>query len=343
MLPDIQHNVSLKSLNTFAIDAIAENYARISSMDKLVDLLSQNKEGNLIVWGGGSNILLAEEVIKDLVIHVDLKGVAVTHEHDDVVVVKASSGENWHQFVCWCLGHGYGGLENLSLIPGSVGAAPIQNIGAYGAELKDVLAEVEAINVAGDRVRTFSRDECEFGYRDSVFKGGQCGQWIITSVSFSLSKRNHQLRLDYGLIRETLTQSGITSPTIEDVAKAVVTIRQQRLPDPDKIPNAGSFFKNPVIEENKYQQLKADHPGMPGYVLDSGLIKVPAAWLIEQCGWKGKRKGRCSVHADHALVLVNDNGASGSEILALAKEIQASVRKQFQLLPGIEVNVLGGT
>lgn len=339
MAPAIQHNVPLKALNTFSVEAVAENYIIVRTASELTEALASHHE-QLFVLGGGSNVLFVKQAIAGLVLHVDIKGIEVVRQNDDTVIVRAMAGENWHQFVCWCLDHDYGGLENLSLIPGNVGAAPVQNIGAYGVELKDVLLEVDAIHIASGQTRVFTRDECQLAYRDSIFKSSQQGQWIILSISVRLTKHDHILKLEYGAVQERLAQGGVQSPTIVDISQAVIAIRQERLPDPITIPNAGSFFKNPIISQQAYQALKIKYPDIPGYGLENGQIKIPAGWLIEQCGWKGKRHGRCAVHNVHALVIVNDGGADGREILTLAGEIQASVENHYQLRLAFEVNVL---
>jgi len=242
------------------------------------------------------------------------------------------AGENWHDFVLWCLQQGYGGLENLSLIPGSVGATPVQNIGAYGVEVKDTIHQVEVFDLNDKTVRNFSAVECEFAYRDSIFKRSRYRRWIILSVSFRLTRHQHQLRLEYGAIHQTLQKTGIDNPTIQDISNAVIHIRQV-------IPNAGSFFKNPVVSVATFKALKLRYPDIPCFELPDNDVKIPAGWLIDQCGWKGKRQGNCAVHEQHALVLVNQENATGDEILNLADNIRESVIRRFELPLELEINV----
>ena len=347
---NIQSDVSLKALNSFAVDTTASSYTEINSIQQLRDIhdrqdLHPLTNKKLLILGDGSNILFTSNVFEGLVLHINLKGISVTDEKPDSVIVQAMAGENWHGFVGWCLQQDYGGLENLSLIPGSVGASPVQNIGAYGVELKDVVHEIEAFDMDSGEIRVFNRDECRFAYRDSLFKqaknrSAQKGQWIILSVSFRLTRARHQLHLDYGAVRQTLADHNIMEPTIRDVGGAVEEIRKNRLPDPAILPNAGSFFKNPVIDQARYRQLVDQFPQIVGYELEDGKIKLAAGWLIEACGWKGKRQGGCSVHPQHALVLVNDGQASGAEILTLADAIRADVRQRFGVELQPEVSII---
>ncbi|RJE74823.1 UDP-N-acetylmuramate dehydrogenase [Reichenbachiella sp. MSK19-1] len=335
----IQTDVSLKPYNTFGLDVVAQYFVEVTTESELKEALEWARETGVepYVLGGGSNILLTQDV-KTLVIKNALKGVTVLEESDTEVRVQVASGEVWHAFVLHSIAQGWGGIENLSLIPGTVGAAPMQNIGAYGVEIKDVFGSLTALDRAHLETRTFAADECQFGYRESVFKKELKGKYIITSVTLVLS-RNAQLNTSYGAINETLTERGIANPTIRDVSDAVIAIRQSKLPDPKVIGNSGSFFKNPVIASAQYEQLK-DHYEIPGYPQSDGQVKVPAGWLIEQAGWKGKRIGAIGVHDKQALVLVNHGGGSGQALYDLAMEIQASVQSKFgiEILP--EVNVL---
>lgn len=334
---------SLLGHNSLAIDAHADTFIDIRSIQDLAEVARQFPDQDYLILGGGSNLLLDQPVIQRPVLWINLRGIEILQDNDDEVIVRAMAGENWHEFVLWCLKHDLGGLENLSLIPGSVGAAPIQNIGAYGVEVRDVLQQVEVFNLSDGNARVFSTDECQLSYRDSIFKHPPPGsQWVITAVAFRLTRKRHQLKLDYGAIQQTLEAAGITQPTIRDVSEAVIQIRRQRLPDPAETPNAGSFFKNPVVARQDYRQLLATHPDMPGYDLPGDQVKIPAAWLIEQCGWKGKRLEHCGVHAQHALVLINHDHASAAELLDLARQIQLSVRQRFGLLLAPEVNLGSG-
>jgi UDP-N-acetylmuramate dehydrogenase len=335
----IEHNVSLQPFNTFGLEAKAKSYCNITDKTVLSEVLKTNKNQPLFILGGGSNMLLTKD-IETLVLHINLKGIEVINESDNTVFVKAMAGENWHQFVLWCLEHNYGGIENLSLIPGNVGTSPIQNIGAYGVELKDVFESCEAINVNTQDIRTFTKEDCKFGYRESVFKQDLKGEYIITSVTFKLSKQNHQLHTDYGAIKQQLQISNIVKPTIKDVSNAVIAIRQSKLPDPKDIGNSGSFFKNPVITAEEFKELQTNFPDVPSYKASDTLVKVPAGWLIEQAGFKGKRFNDYGVHQKQALVLVNYGNAKGSDIFELAQLIQKTIKRIFNISIETEVNII---
>lgn len=335
----ISHNISLKPYNTFGIDAKAKYFVSVSSIKELQDVLELTEYPKKLILGGGSNMLLTKD--QDLLVtHINLKGISVLSEDKDNVLVKACAGENWHDFVLWCLNKNFGGIENLSLIPGNVGSAPIQNIGAYGVELKDTFVCCEAISVKGNSIKTFTKQDCEFGYRNSIFKQQAKGKYIITSVTFKLTKHNHKLHLNYGTITSQLEEMNIDMPTIQDVSKAVIAIRQQKLPDPKKIGNSGSFFKNPVIKKQHYLSLLNNFEDMPHYPISDDEVKVPAGWLIEKAGFKGKRFGDYGVHKDQALVLVNYGNAKGSDILKLAELIQKTIKKLFNVSIEAEVNIL---
>jgi len=334
-----QNNISLKSLNTFGINAIAEKFAEVDSVDQLIKIIAKHKD--FFILSGGSNILLTQNISKP-VIHLVNKGIEfVDDQHDsNTVIVKAQAGENWHELVLWCLSKNFGGLENLSLIPGNVGTSPMQNIGAYGVELKDVFHELQALEISSGKIITFRSSDCSFGYRESVFKNVLKGQFIILNVSFRLSKMNHQINASYGAIQSELEVKNITSPTIKDISNAVIAIRKSKLPDPEKIGNSGSFFKNPVISKAHFSLLQKEYPAIPHYIISDDLIKVPAGWLVEQCGYKGKRYGDAGVHKHQALVLVNYDNAGGLEILKLAKEIQEKVSQIFNIILEMEVNIV---
>lgn len=335
----IQKNISLKPFNTFGIDVNASNYCDIRSNDELISCLDSNPEKEIFILGGGSNMLLTMD-IDALVLHVNLKGITVEEENDDSVIVKALAGENWHEFVLWCLDNDFGGVENLSLIPGNIGTAPIQNIGAYGVELKDVFVSCEALEIKTKQIKTFTASDCQFGYRDSIFKNSHKGKYIITSVNIKLSKKNHILHLDYGAIKDQLKESGILNPTIKDVSEAVIAIRQNKLPDPKKIGNSGSFFKNPVIPVELFKALQNNFDDVPHYKISESEIKVPAGWLIEKAGFKGKRFNNYGVHKNQALVLVNYGGAKGEDIYKLALLIKSTVKRLFNIDIEPEVNVI---
>ncbi|MCB0459925.1 MAG: UDP-N-acetylmuramate dehydrogenase [Flavobacteriaceae bacterium] len=334
----VLYNTSLKSYNTFGIDVKAKTFVEITSEKELIDALDQFRDEDKLVLGGGSNMLLTKDV-ESVVFHLNSKGKEILKEDENTILVKASAGENWHSLVLWCIEKNYGGLENLSLIPGNVGTSPIQNIGAYGVELKDVFYSCEAIHTKTLKKHTFSKEECKFGYRESIFKTTEKGNYIITNVTFQLTKKNHTLNTSYGVIEEVLTQKNIASPTIKDISDAVISIRQSKLPDPKEIGNSGSFFKNPVISEKDFQHFITANPNAPFYKAGDNY-KIPAGWLIEQCGFKGKRFGDAGVHAKQALVLVNHGEATGKEIFELSQKIQQTVFENFGIKIETEVNII---
>ncbi|MCC3160067.1 UDP-N-acetylmuramate dehydrogenase [Hymenobacter sp. 15J16-1T3B] len=341
--PALQHHVSLRPYNTFGIDAHARLFAAFGSAEELRALLQlpEVQTAPKLVLGGGSNLLFTQD-FDGVVLKNEIRGLETLDEQaDGTVLVRAGAGESWHGLVEYALGQGLSGLENLSLIPGTVGAAPLQNIGAYGVELKDAFEYLEAVEISSGQLRRFSREECGFGYRESVFKGLLRGQYIVTGVVLRLHRRP-QANTSYGAIRTTLEEMGVTEePTPQQVSQAVISIRRSKLPDPAQIGNAGSFFKNPEVSQAKFDALKAQYPELPGYPVPGG-VKVPAGWLIEQCGWKGHRagEGRYGVHDRQALVLVNHGGATGHEVRALAEEIIASVREKFGIELHPEVNII---
>ncbi|ULC60510.1 UDP-N-acetylmuramate dehydrogenase [Flaviramulus sp. BrNp1-15] len=335
----ILKNISLKPYNTFGIDVLAKHFVSISNIDDLKQILSLNEFPNKLLLGGGSNMLLTQD-FDGLVIHINLKGIEITFEDDDVVHVKANAGENWHEFVLWCIDKGFGGIENLSLIPGNVGTAPIQNIGAYGVELKDVFESCEAISLENNQIQKFTKTDCDFGYRNSIFKQHAKGKFIITSVIFKLTKHSHNLNTNYGAITFQLEKMGITKPTIKDVSNAVTLIRKSKLPDPKDIGNSGSFFKNPVISKHQFNTLTYNFKDIPSYPVNENEVKVPAGWLIEKAGFKGKRFGNYGVHKNQALVLVNYGDAKGEDILNLSRLIQKTVKRLFDISIEAEVNIL---
>lgn len=335
----IQENISLKAYNTFGIDTKAKHFVSISNISDLKAVLSLESYPNKLILGGGSNMLLTKD-FDGLVIHIDLKGIEVISEEDNTVIVKANAGENWHDFVLWCIANNFGGIENLSLIPGNVGTAPIQNIGAYGIELKDVFESCEALSIDTKQFQSFSKSDCNFGYRNSIFKQDAKGKFIITSVCFKLSKGKHKLSINYGAITSHLEVMEVTNPTIQDISKAVISIRESKLPNPKKIGNSGSFFKNPVIPKTHFNSLKENFEDIPSYPVSEDTVKVPAGWLIEKAGFKGKRFGNYGVHRNQALVLVNYGGAKGEDILNLSKLIQKTVNRLFGISIEAEVNIL---
>jgi len=336
---EISHNEPLKPFNTFGIDVSAHLFCEINSEIQLSEFLADKEllRQPLLLLGGGSNILFTGNVA-GIVLKICIKGKEIISQSDDTALVRASAGENWDEFVAWTLEQGYSGLENLSLIPGNVGSSPIQNIGAYGAELKDFVKEVEVINIADGERRVLKNQDCCFGYRDSIFKHDLKGKVIIVSVTFMLSK-SHKPQLSYGTISREIAKSGISQPTPGDIREAVCRIRRNKLPDPAVLGNSGSFFKNPSVTGDAYKILSAKFPDIPGYPQENGTFKLAAGWLIEQCGWKGARRGDAGVHEAQALVLVNYGNATGHQILALAAEIQKSVFAKFGVELETEVNI----
>lgn len=282
-------------------------------------------------------MLLTSDINK-LVIHLNLKGIIVNDTEKDIVYVTAEAGEDWNEFVLWCVSQNYGGLENLSLIPGNVGTSPIQNIGAYGVEIKDTFHQLEALEIETGKTKIFNNKECQFGYRNSIFKNELKGKYIITSVTFKLTKKNHSTNISYGAIKSLLTN--IENPSIMEISNAVISIRESKLPDPKKIGNSGSFFKNPIITKSIFEKLQLNYPNVPHYIINENEIKIPAGWLVEQCGFKGKRFGDAGVHEKQALVLVNYNNATGKEIYELAQKIQSTVKAEFNISLEIEVNII---
>ncbi len=334
----LEENYNLQALNTFGIAANARYFAEAHTEADLREAFQLQIQPMLIL-GGGSNLLLTQD-FEGLVIKNAITGKTIIEETDTQAMVRVGAGENWHQFVLWCLDQDLGGVENLSLIPGTVGAAPIQNIGAYGVELKDVFHHLEAMEVATGNMHTFSHAECRFGYRDSVFKNELKGKYCITQVYLKLTKRAHQLNTSYGAIRDTLAARGVTEPTIRDISNAVIAIRSSKLPDPAKIGNSGSFFKNPEIPAGQFAELQQRFPHIISFPGSNGKIKVPAGWLIEQCGWRGTRRGDAGCYDKQALVLVNYGNASGEDIWRLAQDIVASVQDTFGITLTPEVNII---
>lgn len=339
-MPEISENVSLKPFNTFGLEAKAKYFSVFRSVEELKEILSDNKykSERKLFLGGGSNILLMND-FDGLVLKNEICGISQVSENEEVVVLKSGAGEVWHSFVLESIEMGFSGLENLSLIPGTVGAAPMQNIGAYGVEIKDVFVALEALNLENYEVEIFDKNKCNFGYRESYFKHEGKGKYVILSVSFQLSKTPN-FNVSYGAIKDTLDQMGVKILSTKAISDAVIAIRKSKLPDPAEIGNSGSFFKNPEIPKSQYEVLSAKFPNMPHYVIDEQTVKVPAGWLIEQAGWKGKRFGEIGVHTQQALVLVNYGGGKGQEIADLAYEIQASVFGKFGIKITPEVNFI---
>ncbi len=337
----IKENISLQRLNTFGLDVKASHYTEVSSEDMLQELIHHPvyRDHRHLILGGGSNILFTKD-FEGLVIRSAIKGITLQAENDDFAFIKANSGENWHHLVMHCIHHNWGGIENLSLIPGTVGAAPIQNIGAYGIELKEVIENVNGVDLYEGAVRSFTNTDCRFNYRESIFKHDLKENIFISSITLRLTKKNHQLNTQYGALQDVLKQFSITHPSIREVSDAIIAIRQSKLPDPLVIGNAGSFFKNPSVTMEVFESIRKDHPSIPSYPSDNQKVKIPAGWLIEQCGWKGKKFGNIGVHDRQALVLVNYGNGKGEEIFQLAMKIQRSVHEKFGITLMTEVNII---
>ncbi len=339
---EIQQHFSLKKLNTFGISAFAKAYTAVTSLQQLKEALGFYYETSIFLLGGGSNMLLINDIEKP-VIHVLLKGIEIIKEDNSDTHVKVMAGENWHEFVLYCINHNLAGIENLALIPGNVGTSPIQNIGAYGVELKDIFYSCDVIDIKSLEEKTLSLTDCNFGYRDSIFKNEALGKYVITSVTFKLTDlnkpNNYQLKTEYGAIQSELERLN-EEVNIQTVSKAVINIRSSKLPDPKIIGNSGSFFKNPIIKRDYYEDLKRMHPEMPSYDIDLDHVKVPAGWLIDKSGFKGKRYGDAGIHDKQALVLVNHGNATGREILEVAKKIQKAVHDRYGIQIETEVNLI---
>lgn len=333
----VTENFSLKNHNTFGINVSCRYFVECFSIDDFLSLLSDKQYFSLpkLILGGGSNILFTKN-FDGIIIKNSMKGIEVIKEDDDDVLVKSGAGEVWHDLVLFCLKNNFGGIENLSLIPGTVGAAPIQNIGAYGVELKEVFFELEAIDIDSRNLKTFSSEDCGFGYRDSVFKNELKNKFIIANVTLKLNKHHH-FNVSYGAIKDELKNKEVT---IQNISEAVCKIRMSKLPNPAEIGNAGSFFKNPVISKEKFELLKNEFPGISFYPAENNRMKLAAGWLIEQCGWKGKITGQTGVHKNQALVLVNYGNANGDEIFQLSEEIKKSVKEKFGVELETEVNII---
>ena len=338
---NIQENYSLKNYNTFGVEASAKYFAEVKSLDQLTQILRNTsvQKFELLFLGGGSNILFTQD-FDGVVLQLNLKGVSERILNDNEVLVTSQAGENWHEFVQFCLNKNYGGLENLSLIPGNVGTSPMQNIGAYGTEIKDTFVSCKVLNFEKLTVEEFDHEQCRFGYRESIFKREGKGKYVILEVTFKLTRKDHVIKTEYGAIKAELNNLGIENPTIQDISKAVINIRQSKLPDPKVIGNAGSFFKNPSIPIKQFLEVQTKHPQMPNYP-NGEVVKIPAGWLIEQCGWKGKQIGNVASHKLQALVLVNKTGfATGQEIFDFSTNIIESVTEKFGIDLEREVNVI---
>ena len=335
----LSKDISLKKYNTFGIDVQAKYFYSIESIEQLNTLLKSLINQPKFILGGGSNLLLTKDIDAH-VIYINNKGIRVTSENETHVNVCCAAGEEWHDFVLWTLNEGYGGIENLSLIPGKTGTAPIQNIGAYGVELKDIFVSCEATERETLKTKTFTKEDCNFGYRDSIFKNDFKDKYVITSIILKLTKSNHTLNYSYGAIKQTLDNRNIVTPTINDISDAVIKIREDKLPNPRDVGNSGSFFKNPIISLDLFKKLKSEFSDIPSYPINDCEVKVPAGQLIEKAGFKGLRLDNYGVHDKQALVLVNFGGASGQQISNLSKSIQEVVKKIFKIDLTAEVNII---
>lgn len=332
-----EENKSLKEFNTFGVDVKAKYFIQVSSTSKLLEVLESDKAIDYMILGGGSNMLLTQDIDK-LVIQLNTKGIQEEHLSDTHVIIEAQAGENWHDLVQYCVAKNYGGIENLSLIPGNAGTAPIQNIGAYGVELKDVLHACKVWDTHEECIIEINNAACEFDYRDSIFKSKEKGRYIILAIQLKLSKKEHEIRTSYGAIQEELKTAAVKKPSIADIAQAVIRIRSSKLPNPKELGNGGSFFKNPVLNEKAFQVFRDQHNEAPFYKVAEGY-KIPAGWLIDHAGLKGYRKGDAGVHKNQALVLVNYGEATGKEILELSKFIQKTVKDKYGIEIVPEINI----
>jgi len=334
----VQLNYPLKKYNTFSIDTYAKYFAAFASVEDLRLLITNYASHNSLILGGGSNLLFTKNY-DGLVLKNEIKGIHTVHEDEDHIYVKAGAGENWHRFVLHCIKNNFSGVENLSLIPGNIGASPMQNIGAYGVEIKNVFHSLEAFHLKEKRILNFTLNDCGFGYRESVFKKKYKDQFVILTVTYRLDKKP-QYNISYGAIKEELEKMNMKELSIQAISQAVINIRSSKLPDPNVIGNAGSFFKNPEVSEDNFKILKTKFENIIGFSLENGNVKLTAAWLIEQCGWKGYRRGDAGCHEKQALVLVNYGNASGEEICDLSEEIKKSVKEKFDVDLEREVNII---
>lgn len=336
----IKENYSLKKLNTFGIEVKSKFFTEINQTEELNDIFTSEKFSTIpkLVLGGGSNLLFTQD-FEGLIIKINTKKIQELYEDEEIVLVQAEAGVLWNDLVNYAISKNYGGIENLSLIPGTVGAAPIQNIGAYGVELKDVFSYLEAFEIATKESKTFLNEECKFGYRDSIFKNELKGKYVITNITLKLTKKP-LFNTSYGAIQDTMKELKLDTLSIENISKAVCHIRRTKLPDPEEIGNAGSFFKNPEITEEHFMELKEEFPDIVSYKTNTSKVKIPAGWLIEKCGWKGKTFESYGVHKNQALVLVNYGKAKGNDIKVLSEEIAKSVLKTFKIALETEVNII---
>ena len=337
---NVIENYPLIKLNTFGIDVKAKYFTSINTVNELIEIKESEKfkDRELLILGGGSNILFTKD-FNGLVILNNIKGKEIVDQNDDSIILKIGAGENWHELVMYCVDNGWGGIENLSLIPGNTGTAPMQNIGAYGVEIKETFVELEALEISSGKIVKFSNSECEFGYRESVFKNKMKNKYIILNITLELNK-NPILNINYGDIKAILETKKIETPTIKDVSNAIISIRQRKLPDPKKIGNSGSFFKNPIIDINLLKLIEKKYPNVVSYKINENEFKIAAGWMIEKAGWKGKKFNNFGVHENQALVLVNYGLANGKEIFNLSEKIILDIKEKFGITLEREVNII---
>ena len=334
-----ENKISLKNYNSFGVDVISSNFNIANSEKEIISFIKKNPFSEPIILGGGTNILFKNNIDRNI-LKIQVKGIELINETEDYVIISVGAGEVWNDLVNWSINNDYGGLENLTLIPGNVGSAPIQNIGAYGVELKDTFENCRAISIETGLLRIFNNTECKFSYRSSIFKEELRNKYIISNVTFKLSKKNHQINFSYKPLKEIIKKNNILNPTIKDISESVNEIRSSKLPDPKLIGNCGSFFKNPIIDKIHYKKLCEKEKNVPFYKISEKKIKIPAAWLIEKCGYKGIKDGNTGTHDKHALIIVNYGKASGNEIFEFSQKIKNAVLRKFNILLEEEVNII---
>ncbi|MBL6869213.1 MAG: UDP-N-acetylmuramate dehydrogenase [Flavobacteriales bacterium] len=337
---NIIENYPLLKLNTFGVDVKAKYFVSINTINELIEVTKTNvfKDLELLILGGGSNILFTKN-FDGLVILNNIKGKEIIDQNQQSIFLKIGAGENWHELVMYCVDNGWGGIENLSLIPGNTGTAPMQNIGAYGVEIKETFIELEALEISSGKIVKFNNSDCEFGYRESVFKNKMKNQYIIINITLEL-KKNPVLNINYGDVKAILESQNIKNPGIKEVSNAIISIRQSKLPDPKKIGNSGSFFKNPIVSLNQLELIKKKYPNVVNYEINENEFKIAAGWLIERAGWKGKKFNNYGIHEKQALVLVNYGLANGMEIFELSEKIILDIKDKFGITLEKEVNII---
>ena len=331
--------ISLRPYNSFGVDAYAKDFVSVESEKEIVEFLKKNKSKSLLILGGGTNILFKKDVDYP-VLKIDIKGIEIINEDDNEVLISVGAGENWNELVWWCIENDFGGIENLVSIPGNVGSAPIQNIGAYGKEIREVIENCRGVFIDNYSLKIFKNEECNFSYRSSIFKEDLKNKFIITNVTLRLTKKNHKINSEYYSLKNDLEENGIKNPTIKRIAQSVSNIRKEKLPDYEKIGNAGSFFKNPIIDKSKLKKIKSLYPDIISYDIGKSNYKIPAGWLIEKCGFKGIKQKKVSVYEKQALVIINLGDAKGIDIYSFSQKIKETVREKFDILLEEEVSII---